>query len=366
MNEGFLELNIPLLNSSKLGRANLNIAGRETRYSTAGWVGSWKIGGTWDTPFDGFRLRAVTSRDVRAPNLSELFAAPTITNNVVNNPTNNTSVTVLQTNIGNTNLKSEIARNTEVGIVLSRPSWLPGFSASIDYYRIKVKNVVSTLSGQQQVDLCYLGGNQDACGSILLTSPLPNGNFVNVQAFNLASIYTNGFDIEASYQQDLSKLGLPGTFTVRGLATHVIHYISTSGILNTIPAELAGVNTGSTPHWKVFGSQSWDTDTFSLSVNERWISDGVFSNEYIQCQTNCPAPTFNHPTIDNNHMNGAFYVDVGGSYNVTDKLVAYFKVDNVFNKAPAPSPATNVTYGFNPLLYDVLGRLYRVGLRYNF
>jgi outer membrane receptor protein involved in Fe transport len=366
VNEGFLELNIPLLNSTKLGRANLNIAGRETRYSTAGWVGSWKIGGTWDTPFDGIRLRAVTSRDVRAPNLSELFAAPTITNNVVNNPTNNTSVTVLQTNIGNTNLKSEIARNTELGIVLSRPSWLPGFSLSFDYYRIKVKNVVSTLSGQQQVDLCYLGGNQQACNSILLTSPLPNGNFVNVQAFNLASIFTNGFDIETSYQEDLTKFGLPGSFTVRGLATHVIHYISTSGILNTIPSEQAGVNLGSTPHWKVFASQSWDTDKFSLSVNERWISAGVFSNEYIQCTSNCPAPTFNHPTIDDNHMPGAFYVDVGGSYNITSKITAYFKVDNVFNKAPAPAPATNVTYGFNPLLYDVLGRLYRVGIRYNF
>jgi iron complex outermembrane recepter protein len=366
VNEGFLELNIPLLDSNKLGRANLNIAGRETRYSTAGWVDSWKIGGTWDTPFDGIRLRAVTSRDVRAPNLSELFAAPTITNNVVNNPTNNTSVTVLQTNIGNVNLKPEIARNTEIGVVLSRPSWLPGFSFSFDYYRIKVKNVVSTLSGQQQVDLCYLGNNPEACSSILLTSPLPNGNFVNVQAFNLASIFTNGFDIEASYQQDLGKIGLPGSLTVRGLATHVIHYISTSGILNTIPSEQAGVNLGATPHWKLFASQSWDTEKFSLLVNERWISDGVFSNEYIQCTSNCPAPTFNHPTIDNNHMDGAFYVDVGGSYNLTKKLVAYFKVDNVFNISPVPAPATNVTYGANPLLYDVLGRLYRVGIRYNF
>jgi outer membrane receptor protein involved in Fe transport len=365
VNEGFLELNIPLLDSKGLGHANLNIAGRETRYSTAGWVGSWKIGGTWETPLDGIRLRAVTSRDVRAPNLSELFAAPTITNNVVNNPFNGTSVTVLQSNIGNPNLKPEIARNTELGVVLARPSWLPGFSASFDYYRIKVKGVVSTLSGQQQVDLCFQG-NQTLCSSIFLTSPLPNGNFVNVQAFNLASIFTNGFDIEASYQLSLAGLGLPGNFTVRSLATHVMHYTSTSGLPGTIPSEQAGVNLGSTPHWKLFGSQSWDTDKFSLTVNERWISDGVYSNEYIQCTSNCPAPTVNHPTIDNNHMPGAFYVDVGGSYNLTSRISAYFKVDNVFNKAPAPAPATNVTYGFNPLLYDVLGRQYRVGVRYNF
>ncbi len=36
-------------------------------------------GTTWDLPIDGLRLRGVTSRDVRAPNLSELFAAPVTT-----------------------------------------------------------------------------------------------------------------------------------------------------------------------------------------------------------------------------------------------------------------------------------------------
>lgn len=65
-------------------------------------------------------------------------------------------------------------------------------------------------------------------------------------------------------------------------------------------------------------------------------------------------------------MKGALYFDVGGSYNVTSNLTAYFKVDNALNKAPEPAPANGVTYGFNPLLYDVLGRTYRVGMRMNF
>ena len=77
--EGFLELNLPFLKSDSLGSANLNVAGRVTNYSTSGTIYTWKVGGTWDTPIDGVRLRAVTSRDVRAPNLSELFAAPITT-----------------------------------------------------------------------------------------------------------------------------------------------------------------------------------------------------------------------------------------------------------------------------------------------
>ena len=43
-----------------------------------------------------------------------------------------------------------------------------------------------------------------------------------------------------------------------------------------------------------------------------------------------------------------------------------FKVDNLINKSPVPAPQTSVFYGANPYLYDVLGRMYRVGVRMSF
>ena len=116
----------------------------------------------------------------------------------------------------------------------------------------------------------------------------------------------------------------------------------------------------------MLASQSWDTDKYSLTLTERWISNGVYSNEFIECQTNCPVATVVHPTIFDNHMKGAFYVDIGGSYKLSNKWTAYFKVDNLANRDPVPSPQTNVTYGANPVLFDVLGRQYRGGVRYNF
>ena len=152
--EGFVEVDIPLFNSKSIGRANLNAAGRGTHYSTSGTVWAWKIGGTWDTPIDGLRLRGVTSRDVRAPNLSELFAAPTVTTLPnFNDPFRNVAVSAFQNTVGNPNLKPEIARNTELGIVYARPSWAPGLSLSFDYYNINLKGVVSSLSAQQIVQL---------------------------------------------------------------------------------------------------------------------------------------------------------------------------------------------------------------------
>src|SRR5262249_15596612 len=140
---------------------------------------------------------------------------------------------------GNTDLKPELARNTELGIVLSEPSWLPGFNASVDYYDIKIDNAISALTIQQIVDLCA-AGNQAECAKMVLNSPNPNDNYVEVSAFNAASIKPHGFDIEASYRASLAGIGLPGTLTVRTLATHVINFITDSAVPGTIPINTAG------------------------------------------------------------------------------------------------------------------------------
>ncbi|RYD26550.1 MAG: TonB-dependent receptor, partial [Lysobacteraceae bacterium] len=127
--EAFVETNIPLLDSDGAGRANINGAVRVTDYSTSGTVWAWKVGGTWDLPIDGFRIRGVTSRDVRAPNLSELFAAP-VTTTLPNffDPFRNVNVLAIQNTIGNTNLTPEIARNSTAGIAFSDSKWLPVLS----------------------------------------------------------------------------------------------------------------------------------------------------------------------------------------------------------------------------------------------
>ncbi len=360
--ESFLELNLPLLDSRALGRANLNAAGRATRYSTSGTVYAWKVGGTWQTPLSGFRLRAVTSRDVRAPNLSELFAAPTTTT-VPNftDPFRNTQVLIIQNTIGNPALRPEIARSTELGAVLSQPSWLPGLSLSFDYYKIKLNDVVSSLTAAQIVNLCFQG-NTDTCGAFNLQNTA-GPNFVNVQAFNLASIKTDGFDIEGSYQWR-RPLGLGGSLTLRALATHVRKFVTDPGLPGTIPVDTAGANSGAIPDWKWLAIQTWDQDDFSLTLQQRWFSDGVIGHQYVVCSPgNCPVSTANNPTIDYNRMKGAFYFDIGGSLNVTKQVSFFFKVDNLFDHDPEPSPQTNTGLDVNPALYDTLGRFYRIGLR---
>jgi iron complex outermembrane recepter protein len=367
--EAFLETNLPFLDSTTFGKANLNTAGRWTDYSTSGVVYTWKIGGAWTTPYEPLRVRAVLSRDVRAPNLSELYAAPvSVTVPGITNPSNNSAVTVLQNTIGNTELRPEKANNLEIGLALVRPEFLEGFSASVDYYRIRVNGIISALTAQQEVNFCYAGLTQ-YCSAFNLT-PASGSPYVNVQDFNLASIYTNGFDLEGSYQITLDKVNLPGSVTVRALATHIMNFIANSGIPGTEPVQYAGTNAagtyGSTPYWKLYGTESWDFHNVGVDLTERWFSAGVFGHQYVVCQNNCPVSTVNNPTISDNTMPGALYIDLGGRYAVTDKLQAFVKIDNLFNKDPAASPQTNTGIDVNPALYDVLGRTYRFGFRYNF
>ncbi|MDF0489582.1 TonB-dependent receptor [Sphingomonas sp. H39-1-10] len=357
--EGFIETNVPLADSEALGKANLNGAVRITDYSTSGTVWAWKIGGTWALPIDGLRIRAVTSRDVRAPNLSELFAAP-VTQTLPNffDPYTKTNVLVVQNQIGNTALKPEIARNTTAGITLANPKWLPGLNLSFDWYKIKIDGVISGLSANDIVNFCFQNILTSTCSAFNL-NPANGQTFINVQSFNLASIDTEGFDIEASYRWQ-RPLGLPGNFTVRALATHVMKFVTDTGLPGTITIDSAGDNTGNTPNWKWLAVQSYDTDSFSFLLQERWFSNGTYGNKYIVCQAgSCPVSNNNHPTIDNNFYPGRFYMDVGGSYNITKDFTAYFKIDNMFDVDPAPSTIFN-----NPSLYDQLGRTFRLGVRF--
>jgi len=362
--EAFLEFNVPLVNSEAAGQLNMNVAGRAEKYSTAGNVQAWKVGFTWDTPLSGLRFRTVRSQDVRAPNLNDLFG-PTTSTNMPNftNPFTNTTLTISQNAGSNPNLKPEIAQNFNFGVALANPDWAPGFNASIDYYDIKLTDAIASgPNATQLVQYCFDGSVPAACNTFDLTGPNP---YVNVGSINAASIKTSGVDYEISYQHP-QPLGLKGNLVLRALATNVRDFTTIPGLPGTIASQTAGQNSGSTPDWKALFVQSYSTGTYSLTLQERWFSDGVIGTQYVVCSSSCPVSTTNNPTLNNNSMPGATYVDVAGSYNISKNVVAYFKIDNLFDKSPVPAPQTNTGLDVNPALYDTLGRFYHAGIRFTF
>ena len=137
--EAYLETLIPL----GLG-AEFNGAVRATDYSTSGYVTTWKAGLTWQ-PIEDIRLRGTRSRDIRAPNLNELFQSGTSRTNTF---ATNTAVgqyagaTFRELTTGNLNLDPEKADTLTLGAVL-QPRFLPGFSFSVDWFRTKVSDAIS-------------------------------------------------------------------------------------------------------------------------------------------------------------------------------------------------------------------------------
>ncbi|MES2290383.1 MAG: TonB-dependent receptor [Pseudomonadota bacterium] len=371
--EGFLETVVPLFDSDTFGKAELSGAVRATQYSQSGYVTTWKVGGTWDTPLSGFRLRSVVSRDIRAPNLAELFRAPAnLFASVIDRfgAFAGQAYDVNQATVSNLSLRPEKSDTFEVGAIY-QPTWLPGLSASVDFYRIKITDAIGTVSGIQQVmDLCFQG-NQDLCNAITRDAT-GKATEIRLTPINLSWTETKGLDIEASYRRRVPALfgGSDGNLTLRALATYVFNFDSNSGIPGAITNEQAGVNIGSIAKWRVYATQSYSTDKFSLTVIERYVSPGVIANNWIECTTGCPVPTINNPTVNNNHINGATYVDVGGSIKFTPNIELYGKIDNLFDIDPpiAASAGVNpyLVRATNSALYDMLGRTYRAGVRFKF
>ena len=353
--EAFVELGIPLASSAGIGKIDLNLGGRAAHYSTAGNATTWKVGASWETPLDGLRLRGLISRDIRAPNLNELFAPVTAASQNVINRANGANVQVLATTIGNTDLKPEIGKTWELGAIY-RPAFIPGLNLSFDYFDIKLNQAISSLSIQQIVDLCY-NGNTSYCQFVKLTGAFGSADptYVIQKPFNLATLKARGFDIEASYQMDLGSMG---KLTLRALATRTIDMISNTGIAGQQIAQLAGSNAegNGIPRWKGLVSQQWTNDTATITVTERLVSAGKIDPEAFVCTTNCPASTVQNPTYNFNDIPGAVYVDLGASYKFLKDAEVYFKVDNLFNHRAPPFGASS--------LYDVVGRMFRLGARF--
>jgi iron complex outermembrane recepter protein len=273
---------------------------------------------------------------------------------------------------GNLNLTPEKADTTGLGLVL-QPAFLPGFNASIDYWNISIKDAVHVAQGQDVVNYCYRG-YQSYCQAI--TRTMVNGQeqiLINITPVNLARQTVQGFDFEAGYRLDLTRASESwrGAVSLRALATYNRKNVL-NNTLNT-PVNVAGQNEGSSadggmPRWRWMASAAYDTGVFSAALTARGVSAGTINNTFIACASGCPASSIDHPTINMNHIDGAAYFDTSLSYTFDRGADLFLNVQNVMNKDPAPVPRINGTpYGYaqtNPSIYDILGRVFRAGVRF--
>ncbi|MFC4256223.1 TonB-dependent receptor [Altererythrobacter xixiisoli] len=366
--EGFVEVALPLAAELPFAHAlDVNAAIRGTDYSSSGFVTTWKLGATW-APVPDIRFRITRSRDIRAGNLADLFQpGQTLTSTFSDPFVNNESYAMFYTAVGNPVINPEKADTFNVGAVFE-PRFIPGFSASVDYWDISVKDAIASISVGTLLNECF-AGDQSLCQFIERGADGRVSN-ITLRPVNLASQVVRGIDYEASYRTDLAMLGLPDSqLTLRALATNYLENSSLTGLVGANPTSSLGTFAG-TPEWRYLLQASLTAGKLTTSLTGRGMSDGVLSNTYVECRANCPTSSATARTIDNNHVDGFFYIDLSASYRFRPEVEAFFSVSNLANKAPAvipnPTGIGSQQWGVNQLYYDVIGRSFRAGFRFNF
>ena len=376
VNDFYGELVAPLAKDTVWAKAlDLTASFRATDYSTYGWVGTWKLGATYN-PIDDIRFRMSRSRNIRSPTLVDLYAAGTSQNNALVDPFQG-GITVNYTSraSGNPNLQPEKSDDTGLGVVL-QPQFFPGFSMSFDYYHIDISAAVNTPSVDQLVNLCFQG-NQSACAAITRTGTgASTFLLIKVVPQNFATEKARGFDIEASYSVPLSEINSSwdGRIGARFLATHYISYVIDPGLPGLPVVEYAGFVTGNgVPSWRTQANLTYALDPINVGVTFRTVSASGNIATQIECSSGCPVSTANNVTVDNNHVPSAFYADVNLGYKIhvgdTAQAELFLNVRNLTNADPVivPRGPGGTSYDFPPTsvgIYDVLGRVFRAGVRF--
>jgi outer membrane receptor protein involved in Fe transport len=357
--EVFGETLIPLADDLPFARSiDLNLAGRYTDYSTSGGVTTWKAGLNWEI-FDGLRLRATRSRDIRAPNLTELYAtsaagAATVTDPfALEDPTGSINPTpvVVSLATGSTDLQPEVADTFTVGGVFS-PTFLPGFQVSADYYDITIDDAIGQLGLQNIVNQCF-------AGSTSLCSRLerdPNGNLfrVNNGYLNINELKNSGLDIEGSYRTELGN----GSAGIRVIASRVFELSTLIPGSNRVDrAGQTGIS-GGVPKWNFNINASLTQGGFTLNINERIIGKGTYDATFVEGRD-----------IDNNHVPAIAYTDLSMTYQLeagNQQAELFATINNLFDQDPPRNSGSYFVFATiptNTFLFDQIGRAFTVGAR---
>ncbi|HEY5566330.1 MAG TPA: TonB-dependent receptor [Gammaproteobacteria bacterium] len=324
---------------------------------------TWKFSALYD-PTDWLRFRATHSRDIRAPNFQELYSLTASQLGAINNPWTGIAQNPIVIGGGNVDLGAEEGDTLTYGVVFSPTSdWGQGLQLAIDYWEVEVHGAVGTLGAQQIVDDCFRG-NQLTCSLIDgAGGPITLINNVNL---NLDVYDTKGIDLEALYQKPLAggaSLGLRVFATRTDELTTVV-----GGVATDWAGRTAGTFGGfGAPDWNVNASVSYARDRYSITLQTRYISDGVVDPRYLE-PGDAGYNAANVFTINDNDVDSAIYTALSARYELPmggDRSWELFgAINNLFDKDPPLVP--DAFYPTNTTYFDQIGRTFRVGVRADF
>jgi len=257
---------------------------------------------------------------------------------------------------GNSGLSAETSDSFTLGGVL-QPAFLPGFDLTVDYWDIKIDNVITAVPYLNILNLCVdsaTGPDSFYCGLINRNA---SGQIVMIQAsnYNLAAQRARGIDIGANYRhrigEGMLRMGLNGTYlleqtTVATRGTRGVDYV---GQWNY-------------PRFKATMMLDYSIGQVSFGMNNRFISRGKFDVTDASAETRDP-----------NHVPAYVYTDLTLQVRPNERFGITFGVKNVSNvgvfgplrdTAPGPNSSGGVQTG--SAYYDAIGRYFFAKVDINF
>ncbi|HEX8414871.1 MAG TPA: TonB-dependent receptor, partial [Sphingomicrobium sp.] len=338
--EAYGEVGIPLLKDVTLIQAlDFNGAVRVTDYSTSGTVTTWKVGLTYE-PTDFLRVRGTRSHDIRAPNISELFAQGVGGVFTGNNPGTGAAGQAQTVTGGNRNLTPEIAETVTAGVVVT-PGFLPGFRASVDYYTIKIRDVISAPSAVDILAQCYISNIPAACAAVVVdTSTVLGFSAINLVPLNLNRLTAEGIDLEVAYNPPEQTFGIPGQFSLRALGSYIRQLKITDATGRVFEQAGGGIpvaGLGGQPEWRWTFNVGYSLDKFFTAVQVRTFSGFKYGVNFVGPEDAGYSPTLSN-SISKNRYPAAAYVNLALGINILEngptKAQIYFNVDNLLDKDP--------------------------------
>ncbi|MGZ5199024.1 MAG: TonB-dependent receptor domain-containing protein [Telluria sp.] len=244
--EAYAELNVPVLKNVPFAQLlSFDLATRHSTYSNFGSTNNSKISFQWK-PVKDLMTRGTWAQGFRAPNLGDTFGGGSQTFDVYADPCDSvygqavsdpavaarcraagvpanfrqldqagSPVTApggvqgaypFTQGAGNNNLQPETAYTRTLGFVYS-PSWLPGFSGSMDWYKIDINNRIYSADANYVVDQCYVQGVSSFCGNIKRDPVTGEINNLTRGNTNLGKMETSGVDVVLDYRFPRNKYG---------------------------------------------------------------------------------------------------------------------------------------------------------------
>lgn len=366
-------------------------------------------------PIRDIKLRGTYAHAVRAPNVAELFTPVTtgLTNLTTEPcvgaaPLTNANLRAVciaqgapqssigaiatpnsgQANItggGNVDVKPETSNSYTFGLVL-QPSFLPGFSATVDYYHIKVSGAITTPTPGDILNSCFgnltaASATDPACttirrnpgtgqlsGSAATTFGLPG------QLSNLGQLLTDGIDVSANYRRDfgLFKLG----FSLTGNWTNRSKFKANTSSPTSVDRDCVGFYSVNCPsiqpefQWNV--RTTFGFDDVDVSVLWRHIGSEKFEPlSGTRFSGTLTGGDLAGRQVNFNRIPAYNYFDLALRFGVTRNVDLTLGAQNVFDKKPPVVGNTigSTTYNSGntyPSTYDALGRRYAAGVKLKF